>query len=363
VTTPLRVIQWATGGVGRAAIEGIVRHPDLTLVGCWVHSPDKDGLDVGDIVGLPPLGVRATTSKEDVLALDADAVVYAPVVPDPGDVEALLRSGKNVVTPTGWFHPPESPTTARLRAACTDAGVSLHGTGIDPGGVTDLHLLFFSRHSSAVTFLRGEEFSDIRTYDAPEVIRGFMGFGGTPEEAAEGPMLAMLDGGFRQSLQLVLDGLGFGEASIRALQEVAVAAAPIAPTPIGTIEPGQVAARRFAWEAVVGDRVVARVAVNWLMGETDLDPAWTFGPEGPRFEVEVRGDPDVSVVIHGWHPATVEAGLRRNPGVVTTAMHCVNSVPYVCAAPPGIRTYLDLPMVLGRAHPDLADRADSRSEA
>ena len=28
-----RVIQWATGGVGRAAIQGIVEHPDLELVG------------------------------------------------------------------------------------------------------------------------------------------------------------------------------------------------------------------------------------------------------------------------------------------------------------------------------------------
>jgi hypothetical protein len=349
----LRVVQWATGGVGRAAIEGIVAHPELELVGCWAHSPDKDGVDAGVLAGLPPLGVRATTAKDAVLALDADAVVYAPVVPDPGDVEALLHSGKNVVTPTGWFSPPATPTTARLQDACRAGGVSLHGTGIDPGGVTDLHLLFFSRHSSAVTFVRGEEFSDIRTYDAPEVIRGFMGFGGTPEEAAEGPMLAMLDGGFRQSLQLVVEGLGFRDPSVRALQEVAVAAAPIAPTPIGTIEPGQVAARRFAWEALVEDRIVARVAVNWLMGEADLDPPWVFGPEGPRFEVEVRGDPDASVVIHGWHPSTVADGLRRNPGVVATAMHCVNSVPYVCAAPPGIRTYLDLPMVVGRAHPDL----------
>ncbi len=33
-----RVIQWATGGVGRAAVEGIVAHPELELVGCWVSS-------------------------------------------------------------------------------------------------------------------------------------------------------------------------------------------------------------------------------------------------------------------------------------------------------------------------------------
>ena len=44
----------------------------------------------------------------------------------------------------------------------------------------------------------------------------------------------------------------------------------------------------------------------------------------------------------------------RNPGVVATAMHCVNSIPYVVAADPGIKTYLDLPLIAGRAHPDLS---------
>ncbi len=71
-----RVVQWATGGVGRAAIEHIVRHPDLELVGCWVHSEEKAGKDVGAIVGSEPLGVTATNSIEEILALDADCVLY-----------------------------------------------------------------------------------------------------------------------------------------------------------------------------------------------------------------------------------------------------------------------------------------------
>ena len=103
-----------------------------------------------------------------------------------------------------------------------------------------------------------------------------------------------------------------------------------------------------------GEQCVVRVAVNWLMGEEHLDPPWTFGPEGERFEVEVQGDPPAFVTIKGWQPETVEEGLLRNPGIVATAVHCVNSVPYVVAAPPGVQTYLDLPLVAGRAHPDLA---------
>ena len=48
----LKVVQWATGGVGVAAINGILEHPDLELVGCWVHSEEKNGKDVGEIIGI-----------------------------------------------------------------------------------------------------------------------------------------------------------------------------------------------------------------------------------------------------------------------------------------------------------------------
>jgi hypothetical protein len=348
----LRVVQWATGGVGKAAIEGVVRHPDLELVGCWVHSADKHGKDVGEIVGTGPLGIRATTSAAEIFELAADAVVYAPIVPHVEDVAALLRSGKNVVTPVGWFYPP-ADDAAPLEAACQEGGVSLHGTGINPGGITELHPLMFSALSSAVTFVRGEEFSDIRTYNAPDVVRWIMCFGATPDDAMKSPMLKLLSGGFLQSVRMCLDVLGFtSSATVRTDQQVAVATAPIE-SPIGVIEPGLVAAQRFCWEASVGDLVVVQIAVNWLMGEENLDPAWTFGPEGERFEVEVRGDPDCFVTIKGWQPASVEAGLARNPGIVATAMHCVNSIPYVVAAASGIRTYVDLPLIAGRAHPDL----------
>lgn len=350
----LRVVQWATGGVGRAAIEGVLAHPELELVGCYVHSPAKHGLDVAEILGTAePLGVRATTAVEDVLDLAPDCVVYAPLVADTAQVLTLLRAGINVVTPVAWIYPGERQR-ARLEEACLAGGASLHGTGVNPGGVPDLHPLVFSALSSAVTFVRGEEFSDIRTYDAPDVVRHVMCFGADPEEARSGPMLDLLSAGFERSVRMCLEVLGFSpDATVRRTLDLAVATAPI-DSPIGVVEPGQVAGQRFCWEGLVGEQVVVRVAVNWLMGEEHLEPAWTFGPEGERFEVEVRGDPDTFVTIRGWQPPSIEEGLRRNPGVVVTAMHCVNSVPAVCAAPAGVRTYVDLPLVHGRAHPDLS---------
>jgi hypothetical protein len=344
------VIQWATGGVGRAAIEGIVRHPDLELVGCWVHSGDKHGRDAGDLAGIDPIGVLASSDVDEVLALDADCVIYAPILADPGVVERIVRSGKNVVTPVGWWYPKAiGASGTSLDAACREAGVTLHGTGIHPGGITEKFPLMVSALSGAITHVRAEEFSDIRTYSAVDVVRDIMLFGATPEVARTSIMLDVLGNGFQQSIRMVADELGFAiDPEMRTVHEVAVATAPIE-SPIGVIAPGLVAAQRFRWDATVNGAPVVTAAVNWLMGEEHLDPPWTFGPERERFEVEITGDPPVKLTFHGLHPPSLEDGLRRNRGIVATAMHCVNSVPYVCDAEPGIKTYLDLPLIAGRA--------------
>ena len=347
-----RVVQWATGGVGIAAIKGVLEHPDLELVGCWVHSEAKNGKDVGVLIGGEPLGVFATNSVEEILALDADAVVYSPLMPNADEVTALLRSGKNVVTPVGWFYPGEKES-GPLREAAAAGNATLHGTGIAPGGISDKFPLMMSIMSTGVTFVRAEEFSDLRTYDAPDVVRYVMGFGDTPEKALSGPMQKLLDGGFIQSVKIIVDKMGFNaDPKIRATQEISVATAPI-DSPIGAIQPGQVAGRKFHWEALVGDEVVVRVTVNWFMGQENLDPPWSFGPAGERYEMEAKGNPDFSVVIKGFQPETVEEGLELNNGIVATAAHCVNSVPAVCEAPPGIASYLDLPLISGKAAPHL----------
>ena len=342
-----RVIQWATGNVGRAAIEGIAAHPELELAGAWVHSPEKAGRDVGEICGIAPLGVAATNDADALLALDADCVHYSPLLAQPAEVIRILESGKNVVTPLGWFYPFGSKGVAEVEAACRRGGVSLLGTGIHPGGITERFPLMVSGLCRDIRHVRAEEFSDIRGYRAEFVVREVMLFGKKPEQARASPMLKLLGHGFNQSIDMVAAALGFSlDPEKRAQHEMAVATARIE-TPVGDLEPGTVAAQRFTWQGTVGGRPVITARVNWLMGEENLDPAWRL--DGERFEVAIEGAPPVKVTFHGLHPESVHGDLDHNPGLLATAMHCVNAIPYVCRADPGIRTYLDLPLICGRA--------------
>lgn len=352
-----RVVQWATGNLGRAAIEGIVSHPDLELAGVWVHSPEKVGLDAGELAGHPDwnTGIKATHDIEAILSLRPDCILYSPLLPDENELARFLHAGINVVTPLGWFYPAHL-NTSTLDAACAAGHSTLHGTGIHPGGVTEKWPLIMSGFSRDVTYVSCEEYSDCRTYGAPDVLHDIMLFGKTPEEAQSSFMLEFLGLGFGQSVHMIADAMGFTlDEGLQATHDIALATAPI-DTPMGVIAPGLLAAQRFRWQGLVDGEPVIKAETNWYMGTENIEPGWFDGraiaAKGECFAMTVEGDPPVYITTHGIHPtrdmdwAQVQ---KRNPGMVATAMHCVNSVPVVCEAGPGIKTYLDLPIVVGKA--------------
>ena len=84
----LRVIQWATGSVGRHAVAAVHERPDLDLVGALVYSDAKAGRDVGDVCGIGPIGVMATKDPDEIVALDADCVLLHAAGRDEPDERA-----------------------------------------------------------------------------------------------------------------------------------------------------------------------------------------------------------------------------------------------------------------------------------
>lgn len=96
--------------MGGRALRTALLSPQFDVVGVKVFSPHKDGVDIGELVGLPPVGVKATTSKAAILALDADCVIHTPTTPAllqgaDRDVVDLLESGKNVVSGASHHNP------------------------------------------------------------------------------------------------------------------------------------------------------------------------------------------------------------------------------------------------------------------
>ena len=152
---PIRVIQWGSGNVGRHAIRTVAAHPGMELVGMMVTDPGKVGRDIGDIAGIPGVGVTATDDLDEILALDAEVVLHMPLPSlvygdDPGaDMDnfcRLLASGKHVVTTVGYMYPQVygDDVMRRLTTACAEGGSTFHGTGANPGWFGDLLPLLMS---------------------------------------------------------------------------------------------------------------------------------------------------------------------------------------------------------------------------
>ncbi len=205
-----RVIQWMTGDVGQVGVRHFADNPVFDLVGVLVHSPEKVGKDAGEIAGIAPIGVVATDDIESIVAMDADCVFYTPVIMDVDTVCRLLRSGKNVVTTSGFFHPTADFREGgdQIRAACKDGGTSFHGGGIHPGYAGDILPLTLARVVSKIDKIQVYEVVNVLT-DAPLDHIDWMGFGKEKDKFLSEPTILGLGVPFfAQSMHMIADGLG-----------------------------------------------------------------------------------------------------------------------------------------------------------
>lgn len=341
-----RVIQWMTGDVGQAGIRHFAQNPVFDLVGVLVHSKDKVGVDAGVIAGIEPIGLAATDDVEAICAMDADCVFYTPIIMDVDTVCRLLRSGKNVVTTSGFFHP--SPTFAapaeQIRAACADGASSFYGAGIHPGYAGDLLPLTLARVMSRIDTIHVYEVVDVLK-DAPLDHVDWMGFAKDKDRFLSEPTILGLGlPFFAQSMYLIADGLGVSIDEITAADvEVATATADI-PYPEGVIPAGTVAAQRHRWTAYVdGAPLIVFHAIYLTAGPDRLEPPWDWGDT--RYDIVIEGDPPSSLTLKG---APRPDGTVSHPGYDWTAMAAINAIPDICDAEPGWHHQLDLGLVRPR---------------
>ena len=343
-----KVIQWSTGNVGACSIRGIDYHPELELVGLWVHSEAKEGLDAGEIAGIAPTGVAATRDAEALLALDADCICYTAaadtrIEPAVDDLCRLLRAGKNVVarSPVALVHPLGlgEAVRDRLVEACEAGGTSLWVNGIDPGWANDVFPLVLTGISERWKTVRIQEIVNYATYDQPSIVFDVMGFGGPIEDApvfgAEGVLSAMWGG----TIRLLADGLGVPLDGMRESYERVAVSFPF--EALGrTVEPGSCAAVRFEIQGIVdGEPRLVVEHVTRLHDEAARD--W---PQGHGYCVKVEGVPNLECRLDMYD----DQGDTAVAGVILTSTRIVNAIPAVCQAPPGFLSPLDLPLVTGR---------------
>ncbi|GAB7142559.1 NAD(P)H-dependent amine dehydrogenase family protein [Mycobacterium riyadhense] len=341
-----RVVQWTTGNVGKSSVRAIAANPALELVGCYAWSPEKAGRDAGELCGIEPLGVTASSDVDALLSLKPDCVVYNPMWIDVDELVRILSAGVNVVT-TAAFITGHSLGAGRDRIleACRKGGSTIFGSGVSPG-FAELLAIVSAVVCNRVDKVTVNEAADTTFYDSPATEKP-VGFGQPIDHAELQTMTAQGTAIFAEAVRLVADALGVELDDVRCVAEYAKTTADL---DLGswTIPAGCVAGVYASWRGVRGDQTVVELNVRWRKGQT-LEPDWKIDQDG--WIIQIDGQPTVTTKVSFLPPPYFQAETIADfmvLGHVMTTMPTINAIPAVVAAAPGIVTYNDLPLTLPR---------------
>ena len=307
--------------------------PHFELIGCYAWSKDKAGRDVGELVGIEPLGITATNDVDALLALKPDCVVYNPMWIDVDELVRILSAGVNVVSSASFItgHNLDAGRD-QIEEACKRGGSTMFGSGVSPG-FAELLAIVAATGCARVDKVTVAEASDTTFYDSPatEIPVGF----GTPIDDPDlQPMAAQGTAVFAEAVRLVADALGVELDEVVCEAEYAQTTEDV---DLGswTIKAGCVAGVFASWQGRVGGKTVVDLNVRWRKGQT-LDPDWKV--EGDPWKITIDGLPDGDDASRlpaaaGLHREGRDDG-RLHGGSATSSPRCRRSTRSRPSSPP-----------------------------
>lgn len=330
----VKVIIWGFGAMG----SGIAN---------MIHK--KEGVD---IVGVVDMGAKVGTSiydhikaekgdRPDVIIGEADDVIQ----PEAADVviictdsfvkgvfpkiEKCLENKMNVISSAEEMSYPQaqSPELAEeIDRLAKENGVSVLGTGINPGLIMDLLVVMMTGCCEEVEHILSRRVNSLSPF-GPAVMHE-QGIGITVEEFNKGVEDKTLSGhvGFEESIQMVADAIGWKLSEPVSTSMEAIVTDVDRKSPYGFAAAGNVAG-------------VAMKGFGKVDGELkiEMDHPQQIEPEQVGVTtgdyVIIKGTPSINMV----NSPEVEGGIG------TVAM-CVNMIPQIINAEPGLQTMLTLPV-------------------
>ena len=331
-----RIAQWTVGNVGKAAIEAMRDDPALELVACYARPGEKTGKDVGELAGVGPIGVPVVSRIEEVIAARPDLVLYMPLMWDVDAMVQLLEAGINVISTanfiTGYSYGPEEQN--RLHEAALRGGVSLFGSGANPGAMNNLALATTQVCRSVKRIFLFESV-DASGYASPDTWRS-LGFGGPKDAPGLLEQVRMRTLVFADAVEMMARALDAPLDDIAFEGELGVATDDL---DLGymTIPKGAVCGMKILYIGLSGGKRVIEVGTMTRLGKA-MAPDWV--PQH-GYQIEVEGVPSIKTVVHCTDAGTAYSNFY-------TAMSAINAIPAVIAAKPGLVLASDLPLIVAK---------------
>lgn len=332
-----KVIQWATGAIGKTCLRQIIDHPDLELAGVLVHSAAKEGKDAGEIARRAPTGILATRSMDEIIALAADVVLYTPLnaVETLGlhddNIIRLLRSGKNVITTTAHTYPYAHGVDygRRFERACEEGASTLFGTGINPGFIAERIAVALTGICTTVERMAVTEIYDVSGVRSAGFLFDLMGIGKPVETfRVEMGIQRVFRHIFTELVAYVGHALKIGFDEIVADHEFGVATRDVH-LPAGVVPAGGVVNFRWRWHGRCNGQPFFTIEMLWI-ADRSL-PGWDFSD---GWNIRIWGSPGIDARIDLVEPDNLPD--RSKAMQYAVAGPVIRAIPEVVAAPPGV---------------------------
>ncbi|MBU2513968.1 hypothetical protein KJ966_21725 [bacterium] len=334
-----KVIQWATGAMGKSCLRAVIDHPDLELAGLFVYSNSKAGLDAGEIAKREATGIFATRNIDEILSLDADVVIHAPRLQPPYthhnfDICRLLASGKNVISINGHTYPQYwgKKYLNTFEKACRQGRSTLFGTGLNPGFIVEKIAAVATGLCSQIDHICISEIADGTLMQNPNYVFDILGFGARcgsidPNDPDWAPA-EILNGMYKEVVAGLVDRLGLKLERIET-DHIMLPATQDLSIPAGRIKKGTIGHTNWRWHGIVNRKRFITLSISWIMETAHLK-----NPDYNLWNIDIRGLPGVKMAIDLKNPD--DYPFRTSPEQLAVASSVVNSIPAVCKATPGV---------------------------
>ncbi len=331
----VKVVIWGFGAMGSGMAKALLNRKGIEIVGVCDMHPDRVGKDIHEVLGVErgdrkPVIINANieeviTEKCCDVALCATDSYTKDAFPR---LKFCLEKKVNVISTAEEMSFPKAQNpelAAELDKIAKANGVSILGTGINPGHIMDLLVIVMTGCMLDVEHIEAKRVNSLSPF-GPTVMHE-QGVGFTVENFMKGVEDGTMAGhvGFHESVGMIAEALGWKVDKFEQQMK------PIVTTidrksPYGFAKAGDVAGVNMTGQGYVDGKVLID-----MIHPQQIEPEMEGTHTGDY--VTIQGTPPINLA----NTPEVEGGLG------TIAM-CINMIPQIINADPGLKTMIDLPV-------------------
>ena len=331
----IKVVIWGFGAMGRGMAEMLLSKEGVEITGvCDLH-PDLVGKSIFNALDsvqnshpevIVSENIDELLNKEncDIVLLATDSYTRKSF----SKMKMILEKGINVISTAEEMAYPkaqEPKLAEELNRIAKENSVTVLGTGINPGFIMDLLVVALTGAMTDVTHIEANRVNSLSPF-GPAVMEE-QGVGITVNKFNKGIEDKSLAGhvGFAESVNMIADAIGI-ELSGFEQQMAPIVTSINRKSKYGEALKGNVAGVNMTGQGLVDGKVFID-----MKHPQQIEPELEGTHTGDY--INIKGTPEIHMAIKP----------EIDGGIGTIAV-CVNMIPHVLNARPGLKTMIDLPV-------------------